>query len=295
MNRKQGQFGVIYLAFGAPYLAMALHSITSLRVFNPSMPVCVLTNIAERPPNTRWWNSVPESHWVFMDKSTSINRDIKTHIYRFSPFDKTVYLDCDTLVLADLTDLELFLDHFDVLLKPSDRPGKTDRKKKILNGVVPYGNVTHFNSGVLGFRRSANVERFFDDWRECYRRLNFRRDQPSLVEAIYRSDIRIFPLRERWNCSDKWFAKKDLRNDIAIWHYKTRLDRRLERSVVKAVEWFSNEPKHLAEVKAFIKQQRAFRKHRSLKNIFKCLITEMRGPLSKLPDKHLSRVNRKLA
>ena len=31
-------FGVIYVAFGAPYLAMALTSLISLRVTNPNVP-----------------------------------------------------------------------------------------------------------------------------------------------------------------------------------------------------------------------------------------------------------------
>jgi hypothetical protein len=286
MDDKASQFGVIYLAFGAPYLAMALNSVASLRVFNPALPVCILTNVVDQPPETDWWKSTA-SHWLFFDKATDANREIKTNIYAYSPFDKSAYLDCDTLVLADLTPLSLFLDYFDILLKPSEQPGKTDRKRTILNGV-PYGTVTHFNGGVLGFRKAANVEQFFDCWRERYNELNFKRDQPSLVEALFYSNVRMFPLRRRWNCSDRWYAKNEIRLDVAIWHYKTRMDKHLEQYVVRAVEWFSNDPKHLQEVKNFMLRQRVSRKHHSPKWILRSLLTEMRGPLSKLPARHNS-------
>jgi hypothetical protein len=290
MDNKTDEFGAIYLAFGAPYLAMALNSVASLRVFNPSVPVCILTNVVDQPPETTWWKSVPGSHWLFFDRTTDKNRDFKTHIYDYSPFHKSVYIDCDTLVLSDVTDLSLFLDYFDVLLKPSERPGKTDRNKKILGSSFPYSKLTHFNGGVLGFRKAANVKQFFDCWRTRYNQLNFRRDQPSLVEALFYSDVRIFPLRRKWNCSDRWYAKNELRLDVAIWHYKTRMDRHLEHQVMRAVDWFSDNPQHLQDVKAFILQQRVSRKHRGLKWMVRSLFTEMRGPLSKLPERHIGSV-----
>jgi hypothetical protein len=49
---EMGQVGVIYVAFGAPYLAMSLVSIASLRVSNPFTPVCVVTNVCEKPRKT---------------------------------------------------------------------------------------------------------------------------------------------------------------------------------------------------------------------------------------------------
>ena len=49
------EFGVVYVAFGAPYLAMALVSVVSLRVTNPTVQVCVVTNVVRDEPRTPWW------------------------------------------------------------------------------------------------------------------------------------------------------------------------------------------------------------------------------------------------
>ena len=68
-------FGVIYVAFGAPYLAQALVSAISLRVTNPDVPVCIVTNVVREPPRLAWWS--PEDHWIFLEKETADNRNAK--------------------------------------------------------------------------------------------------------------------------------------------------------------------------------------------------------------------------
>ena len=46
---KPQLLGAVYLAFGKPYLAMALVSIESLKQTNPELPVSVLTNVCDSP------------------------------------------------------------------------------------------------------------------------------------------------------------------------------------------------------------------------------------------------------
>ena len=74
-------FGVIYVAFGAPYLAQALVSAISLRVTNPDVPVCIVTNVVREPPRLAWWS--PEDHWIFLEKETgSAEKTMIDRIYR---------------------------------------------------------------------------------------------------------------------------------------------------------------------------------------------------------------------
>ena len=77
-------FGVIYVAFGAPYLAQALVSAISLRVTNPDVPVCIVTNVVREPPRLAWWS--PEDHWIFLEKETADNRNAKLRMNELSPF-----------------------------------------------------------------------------------------------------------------------------------------------------------------------------------------------------------------
>jgi hypothetical protein len=290
MNASTGSFGVIYVAFGAPYLAMALTSLASLKVSNPAVPACIVTNMCESPPNVPWLKTGHDLHWVFVEESTSQNRDIKTRVYGYSPFEKTLYLDCDTLVLADISQLSFFLDHFDLLLRHIDRPAAPpDAKKLLFDRSVRFNEIIHFNGGVIGFRKALSVEQFFDCWSARYKSLGYRRDQPSLVEALYYSDVRLLPLPSKWNMGeDSSYISKRARDDVAIWHYKVRMDHHLESCFLRAVKWFSDDPKDLSDVKAWIKRRRKSRGYgRSPRWLVGALITGIRGPLSGVPQKRV--------
>jgi hypothetical protein len=286
-------FGVVYIAFGAPYLSMALTSLVSLMASNPTIPVCIVTNVRKYPTDIPWWNMVRDPHWIFIDEPTSKNRDIKTHVYNYSPFKKTLYLDCDTLVLSDISQLSFFLDHFDVLLRHIDSAAAPDAKKLLFDRTVRFSETAHFNGGVIGFRKGASVEQFFDCWRARYRGLGYRRDQPSLVEALYYSDVRLLPLPAKWNMGeDSTYMSKGTREDVVVWHYKVRMDHYLEACFLRAVNWFSDDPKDLNDVKAWIQSRRKSRGYgRSPKWLLGALITGIRGPLSRIPQERLGEEN----
>ena len=228
------------------------------------------------------------SKWIFLDESTSRNRYVKTDVYLYSPFVKTLYLDCDTLVLSDISQISFLLDYFDILLRHIYRP-VLDANKRLFANTTRLGDTGAFNSGVLGFRKNEKVERFFTCWRERFAALGFRQDQPSLVEALYQSDVRLLPLHEKWNVGDTWRSSRQDRNDVVIWHYKSRLDRHMESYLVRAAKWFSDDPKRLAEVDQFIEERRRLRGYGGIKWSLKTLVNELRGPLSKLPEQHGSR------
>jgi hypothetical protein len=69
-DKEMLTFGVVYLALGAPYLAMAINSLLSLRITNPGIPVCVITNVVRHPPKKSWWSFEIGDQWVFKDIAT---------------------------------------------------------------------------------------------------------------------------------------------------------------------------------------------------------------------------------
>jgi hypothetical protein len=122
-------------------------------------------------------------------------------------------------------------------------------------------------------------------WKERFAALGFRQDQPSLVEALYQSDARLLPLPEKWNMGDTWRRGQQDRNDVVVWHYKSRLDRHIESYLMRTARWFSDDPKHSADVDRFIAERRRLRGYRGIKWSLKTLVNELRGPLSKRPEK----------
>ncbi len=143
-------FGVVYVAYGAPYLAMAVTSLISLRVTNPTVPVCIITNVVKELPSQPWWQPEIGDRWIVLEEETGANRNAKTSVYGLSPFDLTLYLDCDTMVLGDLSPIPGYLEYFDLLLSPVYRPNPRT-KRRILEGKYRYTEDGHFNGGVFGF------------------------------------------------------------------------------------------------------------------------------------------------
>jgi hypothetical protein len=133
------ELGVCFTAFGAPYLAMALTSSLSLRATNPNVPICMVTNVTDRTPDVSWWSPARGDVWLPVERDTVDNRLAKVDVYGYSPFPKTLFLDCDTFVVGRLERVDQFLDHFDVLLRPAAFPCPTDGGHRILNLVETGG------------------------------------------------------------------------------------------------------------------------------------------------------------
>jgi hypothetical protein len=259
---------------------MALTSALSMRAKNPDVPVCVINNLYESPSFIPWWNS--DDVWIYLSESTDQNRCIKTNLYRHTPFEKTLYLDCDTLVLDSISDVWFFLDSFDIALKHSLNPGHDGDIR--LFGQRRLADTGHFNGGVIGFKQCEAVADFFNCWNDQYIGLGLKRDQPALVRAIFGSKVRVFPLPKGWNRGDDWAGSSSSRANVRIWHYKTELDRRIERYLVAVASQFPN-GQHAEQVTSFIRRRRKSRGHaKSPRWFLRSVVVEIRGPLSRLPQ-----------
>ena len=273
--------GVVYLAFGAPYLAMALVSAASLRATNPSVPICVFTNVTKHPPDVSWWGEHAEDRWVFIEDRSETNRQYKTDMLAITPFDRTLYLDCDTFVVGSLDRIWELLDHFDLLLRPVPRPG--DRSVRILQGSIRFADVTHFNAGVFGFRRTDATADFFRRWNEVFRAMELSVDQPALVEALFTSRARLYPLRSEFNEEEIWTLSREARERVVIWHYKCRTaDRHTRRLIRSALTWFGATEADREQLEALFRGRRRL-EGGPVRRRIRSLLTELRGPVSLRP------------
>jgi hypothetical protein len=280
------EFGVIYVAFGAPYLAMTLVSALSLRITNPTVAICVVTNVREVPPALSWWDPLLGDRWVWVPRDTKENRLLKTDVYRLSPFALTLFLDCDTMVVGSLDRIPLFLERWDVLLRMVAAPCKYDGHHDVLPARVPFRDVTHFNSGVVGFRRTEATREFFELWQERHLAMDIGRDQPPLIEALFASSVRVLPLRVEWNLGDFWKWSAADRRRAVIWHYKSRSpDRRVDALTLRVLDWFDATVAERADVARFVGKRRWVQNRGLLLWRIKAWMREFRGALSAIPER----------
>ncbi len=177
-NNKYSQ-GFLYVATGNKYLAEAVRSARSLRESNPGIRVCILTNL---DPPAGLFDDVlilPNPACGFADKLEMVR----------SPYERTVFLDTDTLIVGDIRELFRLLDGHDLAAKLEVYPGWDYSFPE-----VPHPFIEH-NTGLIDFRKNPQVEQFFADWKAEYHRLaasstRYDTDQPSFRRALYRSSLR---------------------------------------------------------------------------------------------------------
>ena len=85
------------------------HSVRTLKEHHPDIPVTLFTNYDELASNSPEVDNVleVESDWGFLPKVSGLN---------FSPYKKTVFLDCDTQVNQPISELFDFLDEYDLAI-----------------------------------------------------------------------------------------------------------------------------------------------------------------------------------
>jgi hypothetical protein len=197
--------GVIYITAGRGCVAEALESAASLKRVMPALPVTLFCDQVMSNKLLDQVVSLESDRW---DPSVRIS-----HIGN-SPYEYTLFLDADTYIAGDLSQLFPILDRFDMALAHS--PTRSSYRPDRVPDSFP-----EFNGGVILFRRSPSVHDLFSRWADYYARdlerlrrgeIDWRRahervfyhgnlpDQPTLREALYGSDLRIATLPPEYNC-----------------------------------------------------------------------------------------------
>lgn len=185
--------GVIYVAIGGGFLSEATLSAKSLQRFLPGIPMLLFTDQeAEAGAEFDEVIHLPAPH-----PRPHINKLIAMTL---SPFDRTLLLDTDTYICADISDLFTTLDLFDIAMT-QDRAFKDDFPA---GSGVPDAFV-EFNQGVIAFRKSNAVREALNEaliWTErlyaCSGKYPY--DQSPLRIALFHSNVRIATLPVEYNC-----------------------------------------------------------------------------------------------
>lgn len=191
--------GIISVAFGIEYDKCAAHTFLYSRKFT-DLPFFILTNIKEKDRH-KTWKSVSNVTFMEFDKTQRENRKAKLRMNEFTPFDRTLYIDCDSVIQMR------GVDNFGVLLDDSDmvfnwriefRPGQKiwniyARCMKQFNVSKP---ISIYNGGIVAFKNNENVDKFFKTWYSMWEQFGKGREMPPLNCAIKKTGIKInkFPL-----------------------------------------------------------------------------------------------------
>lgn len=183
----KNETGFLYVATGDRFVAEARDSAISLRRWMPETPI-VLHSDRRPEPAEPFDQVIPlgNPQHFFIDKIEPLLE---------TPFEKTVFLDTDTRVCAEISDLFAILDRFDIAV--SHAPFRHDRPFATPNCFV------ELNTGVIAYRRCEAVMKLIHRWLEIYNeevaRCGKVSDQAAFRQAAYESDARLYVLPPEYN------------------------------------------------------------------------------------------------
>lgn len=114
-----------------------------------------------------------------------------------SRFDRTLYLDADLFVIADLRDVFEVLDRFDIAMV-HDQARNGNYAQTFWRETLPDA-FPQFNTGVIAFSRIPEIIDLLKNWSACVRGNNLTKDQPVLRELLWHSDIKVGTLPPEYN------------------------------------------------------------------------------------------------
>lgn len=190
--------GILFVATGKFHLAEALVSARQVALWMPGYPIDLYTDgesveIARASGRFREVSvleeSAPEGNFKKIPPLWS------------SPFEKTLFLDSDTYMCRDCSDIFLMLDRYDVAV--AHDPWRSEYSFEDGLGVPSVWPT--FNTGVIGYRLTPRVQEFFHRWHAEYL-AKFRalqegsiQDQPAFRFALYHSDLQVYVLPPEYN------------------------------------------------------------------------------------------------
>lgn len=157
----------------------------------------------------------------------------KPKYLKLSPYKKTIFLDSDTLIIEDFSEMFDILSHFDfcATLSPMDYAWPRVGGKKMI-GYLPH------NTGVIGFNCNSKCMDVFEDWYSLYEeRINLElsgNDQTPFMESLYKNQASICTLPFNYNLRTN-FPGNLVAGKVCILHDRT-LPQKFVNSINESLE-----------------------------------------------------------
>ncbi len=177
--------GVFYIATGSQFVAEAEISAQSVQHSMPETPIAIATDI-EPDFDFDHVIEINDPDYSFTDQISNLHR---------SPFDRTLHLDTDIYMDANVEELFDVLDRFNIAVAYNhnrsvyDPPGVPD-------------SFPEYNTGVVAYTNDDQLREFTESWDAIYRDLydgGNPQNQPSFRKALYESNLRIATLPPEYN------------------------------------------------------------------------------------------------
>lgn len=182
--------GVVFVATGARYITCAEAAAQSVRRHMPNVPIALFTDASQLGVGL-------DEVFDQVIELKSVHHRSKVDCLMNSPFERTLFLDADIRILEDVSELFDLLERFDVAMAHAHARNRAATRAiwtRDLSDAYPQ-----FNTGVIAVRRNPQTSRLLEAWSDSYKEAGFRKDQVTLRELLWNSDLRIATLPPEYN------------------------------------------------------------------------------------------------
>jgi hypothetical protein len=202
--------GALYIATGESYVEQAITSGKTLQE-RADLPISIVTGCgsADRASSSDVFDGV-----IVLESEENGLRD-KIRGMRRTPYQRTIFIDADTIVTEDPSPAFELLNKFD--LAASHAP----KRRSVTIESVPNA-FPEYNTGVLVFNQSSEIDEMFNRWETIHQNqvengrpdemvltpgcttmeeiaLGRGHDQPPFRQAVYESNIQVATLPREYN------------------------------------------------------------------------------------------------
>ena len=163
--------GFLYAATGARYVQMAINSARALRRYHPDMPIDLFTDADLSDPV---FDAVHHVGTTTRPKMAAL---------RDSRFERSLFLDADTLPVAKIGDAFDILDKFDLALA-HDPLRNSVPARRIWGGTAP-ASFPQVNTGIVALRKTPATTDLMTRWEAAFHDHGTGVDQPALRELLW--------------------------------------------------------------------------------------------------------------
>lgn len=208
MSSTHKRNGVIFIATG-DYAMAADEAAASIRKHSPELGIQLFTDRQD----------MPSGNFDHITPIDNPHERSKVDFIRLSPFERTLYLDTDIRIVEDIGEMFLLLDRFDIAVAHAHARNQPSTNE-LWRCPIPE-SFPQMNGGVILFKNSPAVMRLLGDWSTAYKEAGFAKDQVTLRELLWLSDLRIATLPPEYNIRYKKYLKVWDKNEARprILHY----------------------------------------------------------------------------
>tara|TARA_R110002020_G_scaffold78557_5_gene197485 strand:- start:2510 stop:3259 length:750 start_codon:yes stop_codon:yes gene_type:complete len=170
--------GIVYVGFGENFVKELAFSAESVKRYNPGLHI---TAFVDKPNDCKYvddWKIIVPRH-----RRPKIDNLSKT------PYEQTMFLDTDTIVQYNISDMFDILENFDYAAC-HDLARKRVKYSRVIKpyGEIPY-SFSELNTGVMVFKKNQRVLDLFDLWKtnfyKYYKHCPW--DQPTFRISLWES------------------------------------------------------------------------------------------------------------